>query len=70
MSADCTGTSPQTITFNANDAEENVTACTIVDDRLVEPDEIFKVKIEGVGSSNVRANLSERNVTIISNDGV
>ena len=69
VSADCTGTSPRDIVFASNEATKTVTACTIIDDKEVESDEIFKIKIEGVRSSNVRNGSSEKTVTIISDDG-
>ncbi|XP_031563990.1 uncharacterized protein LOC116299471 [Actinia tenebrosa] len=67
-SADCTGISPRLIEFEANETNRTITACTLVDDRLIEDDETFKVKISGVSSSNVRTGKSERTVKLISDD--
>jgi hypothetical protein len=68
-SQDCTGSITRNIEFSPNEISRNVTVCTVVDDKLVESDETFKVKISGVGRSTVEAGKSERTIKVISDDG-
>ena len=67
-SADCMGSHTRSIEFKVNETSRNVTACTVVNDRTVENDKIFRVRLFGV-NSNVRPRKSEITVTIRSDDG-
>ncbi|KAK3715630.1 hypothetical protein QZH41_008069 [Actinostola sp. cb2023] len=65
---DCTADQNVNITFKAGQTSKSITVCNIVNDKLVEDDETFKVKIHGVGGSNVQAGKDVKEIILISDD--